>query len=91
MIKHKVATGLIARYMLWKGYYGYTSYWNTIYYRTEAHMNTQTLRNHELKHMEQIDELGKIRFTVEYMYQSIRYGYMENKFEIAARKAEKDE
>jgi len=44
-----------------------------------------------LKHMEQIDELGKIRFTVEYMYQSIRYGYMENKFEIAARKAEKDE
>ena len=52
--------------MIWKGFYGWTSYWSTVYYRTEAHTNTQTLRNHELKHVDQMKEEGNVVFTVGY-------------------------
>ncbi len=74
--------------MKYMGYFGWTSYWNIIYYRSSEDKANRRLRRHELKHIEQIASLGKFRFTIEYLYQSIRYGYLNNKFEVEARAAE---
>ncbi len=87
--KHKVATGAILSYMKLMGYYGYSSYWSTIYYRTEADMNTQTLRNHELKHMDQMKEEGKVVFAVKYLWYAMTVGYKANPYEIQSRAAER--
>ncbi len=88
MTKHKVATGLILSYMEHKGFYGWTSFWDTVYYRTEEHMNTSSLRQHELQHIAQINELGCLKFMVMYMYYDYKYGYHDNPFEVEARAAE---
>ncbi len=44
--------------------------------------------NHEFQHLYQYQQLGTIRFLIEYLIESIRKGYYENKFEIEARNAE---
>ena len=88
-IKHRVAKGIILWYMKHCGFYGWTSYWNTIYYRTEKHRATKTLRKHELKHIEQINRMGRIVFTFKYIYYDWKYGYDENPLEIEAREAER--
>lgn len=46
---------------------------------------------HELKHIEQFNQYGLIRFIFMYLIESIRRGYTNNKFETEARAAEKDE
>ncbi|MBW7839933.1 MAG: DUF4157 domain-containing protein [Chitinophagaceae bacterium] len=43
---------------------------------------------HELCHVRQFDEYGFFSFICKYLYQSIRYGYTNNKFEVEARRAE---
>lgn len=45
---------------------------------------------HELCHIEQYKRLGFIRFIALYLWDSIRHGYHNNKFEVEARKAEKE-
>ena len=45
---------------------------------------------HELKHVEQYQRLGKINFLVAYIVEWIRHGYHNNKFEVEARKAERE-
>ncbi len=44
---------------------------------------------HELKHVEQYQRYGTIRFIVLYLYETIRKGYRNNRFEVEAREAEK--
>lgn len=44
--------------------------------------------NHEFQHLYQYQQLGTIRFLIEYLIESMRKGYYENKFEIEARNAE---
>jgi len=46
---------------------------------------------HELKHIEQFKRYGFISFIFLYLWESIRYGYTNNKYEIEAREAENDE
>jgi hypothetical protein len=46
---------------------------------------------HELKHLEQFKRYGLMRFIFLYIWESIRHGYTNNKYEIEARAAEKDE
>lgn len=46
------------------------------------------LRKHELKHIEQIENEGAIKFTLKYLYYNIRLGYNLNPYEIEANKAE---
>jgi hypothetical protein len=46
---------------------------------------------HELKHIEQFRRYGFFRFIVLYLAESIRHGYSNNKYEIEARAAERDE
>lgn len=45
---------------------------------------------HELKHVEQYEEKGLIKFLFLYLYYSVIYGYHNNPFEKEARHAETD-
>jgi len=88
MIKHKIATGVVKWYMDKMGYFGWTSYWSVIYYINQEAFNCIRIKKHELEHVRQINELGKFRFTIEYLWQTITVGYHNNKFEVLARAAE---
>ncbi|MGK2864711.1 MAG: DUF4157 domain-containing protein [Chitinophagaceae bacterium] len=46
---------------------------------------------HELKHIEQFQKHGIARFIFLYLWESIRHGYTNNKYEIEARASETDE
>jgi hypothetical protein len=43
---------------------------------------------HELKHIEQYEQHGYIGFITKYVWESIKHGYTNNKFEKEARDAE---
>jgi hypothetical protein len=45
---------------------------------------------HELKHLEQFRRYGTLKFILLYLFESIRHGYRNNRFEIEARAAELD-
>jgi hypothetical protein len=44
---------------------------------------------HELCHIKQYKENGTILFLIKYLWESIRKGYYNNKYEVEARAAEK--
>jgi hypothetical protein len=46
---------------------------------------------HELKHIEQFRRHGFLPFICLYLWESLRHGYINNKYEIEARAAENDE
>ena len=46
--------------------------------------------NHELCHVNQFAAHGNIMFTIKYLWESLRVGYYNNKFEVEAREAEGD-
>ena len=46
---------------------------------------------HELKHIEQFRRHGFLLFIFLYLWESLRHGYINNKYEIEARAAENDE
>ena len=43
---------------------------------------------HELCHIQQFQEYGFLLFIVKYLWESLKKGYQNNKFEVAARRAE---
>jgi hypothetical protein len=43
---------------------------------------------HELCHIKQFKEHGYFLFVVKYLWESLRKGYYNNRFEVEARKAE---
>lgn len=45
---------------------------------------------HELCHIKQFEENGFIPFIAKYLWESIRHGYYNNKYEVEAREAEKE-
>lgn len=45
---------------------------------------------HEMRHIEQVKENGRIKFCIKYIYYNVRYGYKNNPFEIEAHAAEED-
>ena len=45
---------------------------------------------HELCHIKQFAEHGYIFFIIKYLWESLRVGYHNNKFEVEAREAEKN-
>lgn len=45
---------------------------------------------HELKHVEQYQRYGWIKFLALYLFYSIKYGYYDNPLEKEAREAEND-
>jgi hypothetical protein len=46
---------------------------------------------HELKHVEQFSYYGTIPFVIRYLWESIKNGYYNNRFEVEARRAEVSE
>lgn len=58
--------------------------------REEFLKNPQWL-NHELCHIRQFEEHGFITFIIKYLVESLRHGYYNNKYEVAARQAENDD
>lgn len=50
-------------------------------------MNNERWLLHELKHVEQYERYGKLRFISSYLWESITKGYRNNKFEVEARAA----
>jgi hypothetical protein len=61
-------------------------------YRTtkEEFLNNKSWLRHELKHIEQFRRYGYARFTFLYMWEWIKKGYENNKYEVEARLAEND-
>ena len=80
---------LVKWYMDFFGYKGLATVWNTIYFKDVESMNNQRLLKHELKHIEQMERDGKVKWLIRYYYYWIRYGYINNPYEIEARQAEK--
>ncbi|MEO7522947.1 MAG: DUF4157 domain-containing protein [Ferruginibacter sp.] len=61
--------------------------WNT----TEAgFLNDKQWVKHELCHVEQYKRYGFLNFLARYLWESIRKGYQNNKYEVEARNAEKN-
>ncbi len=64
---------------------------NNIYlYNTskeEFLQNTKWVK-HELCHVQQFKQHGFAGFIIKYLWESIKKGYYQNKFEVEARKAE---
>ena|SRR5688572_24221556 len=54
-------------------------------------LKNKTWLRHELKHIQQFRRHGFVSFILLYLWQSILHGYSNNKYEIEARSAEKDE
>ena len=57
--------------------------WRTIFVAPETPITAELLL-HELRHVHQF--LGNWAFPVSYLWQSIRYGYIRNAYEVDARR-----
>jgi hypothetical protein len=51
-------------------------------------LNDKRWLKHELCHVQQFKQHGYFMFVIKYLYESIRVGYYNNKFEVEAREAE---
>lgn len=57
--------------------------------KEEFLQNRRWLR-HELAHIRQFQALGVVGFLYQYLVESVRKGYYNNRFEVEAREAEHD-
>ena len=86
----------LARLAAWKLGFNYVA---MVFGRTIHLHNTTTADffkrpswvRHELKHVEQYDQHGMLRFLWKYFREYIRVGYYQNAFEVEARMAESDD
>ena len=88
-MKLRIATGPIRWYMQACGFKGWASFWETIYVLPGWEHNRPLIR-HELCHLEQIRREGRLRFAIGYLWELLLHGYWNNKYEIAARAAERN-
>ena len=56
--------------------------------RTSEFTQNEKLFKHELCHVRQFKEHGYFLFVVKYIWETIKHGYYNNKYEVEARKAE---
>ena len=54
----------------------------------ENFLNDERWLKHELCHIKQFKEHGYFMFVVKYLWESLRKGYYNNRFEVEARNAE---
>lgn len=54
----------------------------------ENFLNDERWLKHELCHVKQFKEHGYFMFMVKYLWESLRKGYYNNRFEVEARNAE---
>ena len=53
-------------------------------------LQNEKLLKHELCHVRQYEQHGFSWFLIQYLWESMRKGYYNNKFEVEARKAEEE-
>jgi len=82
----KTASGIIAAYMRFMGYRGWTSFWSTVYVLPGSETDARLLR-HEQCHLMQIERDGRLLFAVKYSWYALRYGYAKNPYELEAERA----
>jgi hypothetical protein len=51
-------------------------------------LNDERWLKHELCHIKQFKQYGYFNFVVKYLWESLRKGYYNNRFEVEARNAE---
>lgn len=56
----------------------------------EEFLQNKAWLRHELCHVRQFEEHGFVPFIFKYIWESIRHGYYNNRYEVEARKAEED-
>jgi len=56
----------------------------------ETFLSNQSWLRHELCHVKQYQQHGYLLFLFKYLWESIRHGYYNNRFEVEARAAESD-
>lgn len=54
-------------------------------------LNNQRWLRHELVHVAQFKRYGFVNFLLRYLWESIKNGYRNNKFEVEARAGEQQE
>ena len=70
------------------GFLGFTFFNGTIWLRPNMDAETKhRVMVHEARHIFQINQDGRFKFAVKYLYYTIKYGYRNNPYEIDARKA----
>lgn len=66
---------------------------NTIHlYKTprQDFLKNERWVKHELCHIKQFEENGFVSFIAKYLWESLKHGYYNNKYEAEAREAEKE-
>lgn len=85
-VKVLEAKGLYSWFLYKFNYGAITMPWKTIHIRSDRiGIQYKALLNHELVHIDQIKRLGAIRWSIKYFYYQLRYGYLDNPFEVEAR------
>lgn len=88
-MKVRTASGVLAWLMRRAGFLGWTSFWHVVYV-LPGHEHNVSLLRHERCHLEQIKREGRLRFAIGYLWELVRHGYWNNKYEVAARAAERN-
>ena len=83
----RTAFGPILLYMKACGFQGWTSLWGVIY-MAPGYETHEALIRHERKHLEQMQQDGKVLYAIKYAWWTLRYGYRMNPYEVEARAAE---
>ena len=55
---------------------------------TEEFLSNEKWVKHERCHLQQFKKYGTVPFIVKYLFESIKSGYYNNKYEVEAREAE---
>jgi hypothetical protein len=58
--------------------------------KAEFLSNTRWLK-HEMRHLQQFKEHGFVPFLCKYLWEWVKHGYYNNKYEVEAREAEKED
>lgn len=61
--------------------------WNS---SKEDFLQNKKWLKHELCHIRQYKQYGNLGFIIKYVWESLKKGYYNNKFEVEARKAENE-
>lgn len=83
----RTAPWVLRCYMRACGFKGWTSFWRVVYVLPGYETNRRLLK-HEACHLAQIERDGRVRFSIKYGWQLLRYGYHNAPYEQEARRAE---
>lgn len=71
----------------WGRFWGITLYPFILFRDRKEHV-TEAMFRHEWEHVRQIRYLGWFKFYWQYLRESMKVGYTDNKFEVTARRVE---